>query len=111
MGGFGIGATMRRYLYRADIRVLSLDIKAKQNHITILHHVIAPFHLHQPGGFDGVAILKLLKDRERDDLGTNETAFKIRMDHTGGLWCCPMTADRPGPYFIFVVREITDQIQ
>ena len=71
---------MPRDLYRSHRRVLPLsasDIEAKQDHIAVLHDIIAALDLQQPGRLDGIAILMLLKDREGDDLGADEAPLHI----------------------------------
>ena len=98
-------------LHRRILPLRQLDIEAKIDHIAILHHIIAAFHLQQTGRTDGVAILVLLENGEGDDLGADETAFHVGMHDAGRLGRGPAADDGPGPRLVLVECEITDQTE
>src|SRR5688572_3382782 len=53
--------------------------------VAVLHDVTLALRAHAPGGFDGGFRLVLLKVVDRVDLGADEGAFEVGVDHACGL--------------------------
>ena len=74
----------------------SLHIKPELDDVAVGHDVVLAFHadasvgagLGEAAVFDQVVVA--------DDLGLDETALKVGVDHSGGLRRSPALVDRPG---------------
>ena len=80
-------------------------------HVAILHNVVLAFLPEFPRFF--CALLALAGDEIiiRHGFGANEAAFKIRMNHSGGLRCGAMAAHGPRAHFLDTRRKVRDEVQ
>src|ERR1700676_3530764 len=85
------------------------DVEAEMHDVAFAHDVFLAFEPQSPRlartGFAAVVDVIL----ERDDLGTNETALEIGVNHTSGLRRGAADAHRPGPPLFRPRREIGQQ--
>src|ERR1700722_6072030 len=86
-----------------------LDVEAKMHDIAFAHDVLLALEAQAPrlarAGFAAIVDVIL----ERDDLGANEAAFEISVDHAGGLRRGAARAHRPGADFFRPGGEIGQQ--
>src|SRR4051794_35338041 len=72
-----------------------LDVEAELDHVAVGHDVVLAFHPHLAGGTRGSHRAGRHQVVVGDDLGLDEAALEVRMDHTGRLWRRTALADRP----------------
>src|SRR3569832_2462182 len=75
-----------------------LDVEAEVDHVTVLHDVVLAFQPPLAGLFG--LLLAAAGDEVviRDDLGADEAALEIGVDHAGGLRCGGAEQKKPNTH-------------
>src|SRR3569833_3317988 len=83
-----------------------LDVEAEVDHVTVLHDVVLAFQPPLAGLFG--LLLAATGDEVviRDDLGADEAALEIGVDHAGGLRRGGADRDGPGAHLFFAGGKI-----
>ena len=90
---------------------ICLDVKTEKYHVTVLNDIFFTFKPEFAGFFGGSHRTILIEIIEFNNLGPDETTFKICMNNTSRFGGGPTPVDRPGPDLLLVHREISDQAQ
>src|SRR5437764_10351364 len=96
----GMGAAPR-HLRTPGTLAGRLHIEAELDHVTVLHDVVLALDAGLPRGArggDGPGGDKVVVGH---DLGLDETALEVAVDHPGRLGRRRPDADRPGPGFLW----------
>ena len=77
-----------------------LNVEEEVHDVTVLDDVVFAFDAHLAGGADGGFCLVLDEVFVLDDLGTDEAAFEVSVDDSGGAGGLVACDDGPGAAFI-----------
>src|SRR5947209_7775022 len=83
-----------------------LDVEAKMNHVAVAHHVLLALEAELARLLG--ALLPTVRDEVvvRGDLGTDEAALEVGVNHAGGLRRGGATRNRPRAHFLRTGGEI-----
>lgn len=115
-GGFIYAVLAERRFLRLNLDVVCIflnesDIKAEENNIPVLYHIVFTFHADKTfflGGSVGLAVQKILIIY---DLRLNKAALKVGMDFSGGLGSFCTLTNRPCTGFFLAGCQIADETQ
>ena len=87
------------------------DVEAEECHVAVVHDIVLALGADEALLLSGGHAAAGFQVVERDDLGADEAALKVRVDLTGGLRRLRAACDRPGAALIAAARQERNEPQ